>query len=74
MRMETAMSCGVIKSDNITVFDQSGIHEIPCSRSSNLGLNLWHGLVLHYPNVVIILVGVQGDLLLFASGGIHVVV
>jgi hypothetical protein len=77
VRMQTAVSGDVIQSDYRAVLDVVRTNIVPglgaCQvRSGVVFGHDWQSLVLHDPDVVLILVRVEGDLLLLASGGVHV--
>lgn len=79
VRMETAIRCDVVQPDDTTILNIDGAKVIPSLGASEVRASviLRHdrqGLVLHDPDVVLVLVRVEGDLLLLATGGVHVAV
>ena len=69
----------MIQSDDSAVLDVVRAKSVPGLGASQVRSGVVFGhdrqsLVLHDPDVVLILVWVEGDLLLLASGGVHVAV
>ncbi|KAI9163621.1 LOW QUALITY PROTEIN: hypothetical protein HJFPF1_05242 [Paramyrothecium foliicola] len=74
VRMEAAVSGGVVEPKNSAVGNVDGFRKVVPGVGAIDGLAVAVqrlGLVLKNPNVVLVLVGVQGDLLLFAASGVH---
>lgn len=75
MRVEASVSGHVVEPDGAAVNDVFGSDVIPGPWSRDLAI--WSerlSLVLENEDVVVVLVGVKGDLLLLASAGVHVAV
>ena len=77
MRVEAAVCCHVVELDGISILNEVGrVDGIPSIRAIDwLAVDVERlGHVLHEPQVVFILMRVEGDLLLLAAGGVHKVV
>lgn len=79
VRVQTAVSTDMVESDNATILDVVGAEIVPSLGAGQIRASVvlrhdWQSLILHDPNVVFILVGVQSDLLLLATGRVHVAV
>jgi len=77
VRMEAAVGLEVVQLESVTIFDEGWrVLSIPCIRTvDGLSSDIKRlSLVLEEPNVVLILVGVESDLLLLATGWVHEVV
>lgn len=79
MRVEASISCNVIESNNRTVLYVVWAYAVPglwtCEVWTSVVLRHdGQRLVLHDPDIVLILVGIEGDLLLLATSRIHVAV
>lgn len=74
--VESPVGRGVIQSDDSTVLDVSEITSVPSSGPGDGVAFSVKGLclVLDDPDVVLVLVRVQGDLLLLTAFGVHVIV
>lgn len=74
VRMKTTMGVGVIETKDRTVLDKKGGLEVVPGTCTVDGLTVHVKglrLVLQQPIVIVVLVGVEGDLLLLAARGIH---
>lgn len=74
VRVQAAMRSDVINTDDGAILDiRERSDLVPCVGAVDLHTVGIHGLslVLQEPQVVLVLVGVQGDLLLLAAGGVH---
>lgn len=72
--MEPTVGASVVKLDSIAVLDESWwIDSIPGGRAVDVFSMCvkWLCHVLNTPYVILILVGVKGNLLLLATGGVH---
>ncbi|THW59526.1 hypothetical protein D6D20_06439 [Aureobasidium pullulans] len=76
VRVDAAVSDDVVELEDGAIFDQGRFDAVPCPRGRNVGTVNVDGLslVLEEPNVVLILMGVESDLLLLAASGVHVAV
>jgi hypothetical protein len=79
VRVQTTVSGDVVEPDDTAILDIVGAKIIPSLGAGQVRacVVLRHdrqSLILHDPDVVLILVGVQSDLLLLATGGVHVAV
>ena len=74
VRVEASVGLQMVHSDHVTVLDVRHLWKvIPSSCAVDcLALAVQRlGLVLHEPNIVLILVGIQSDLLLLTASGVH---
>lgn len=74
VRVKTAVGGWVVKAEDVLVLDEVSVGESVPGMGAINGLTIGTqrlGLVLEKPVVVLILVGVEGDLLLLAASGIH---
>ena len=72
MRVNPPVGHSMVKLNNGAVFDVTRSEIVPSIRTLDLSIGAERlRLVLKQKNVVLIFVGVQGDLLLLASSGIH---
>ena len=79
VRVKTAISGDVVEPDYTTILNVDRTIVIPSFRASQVRASVVLGhngesLVLHDPDVVLVLVGVESNLLLLAAGGVHVAV
>lgn len=77
--VKTAISSDVVEPDDATILNVVRTNIIPSLwagqiRASVVLRHNWQSLVLHDPNVVLILMRVQGDLLLLATSRVHMAV
>lgn len=76
MRVNAAVGNDVVKFDDGAVVHESRVNIVPSERALDFvstGIQ-WLGLVLQEPDVVLILVWVESDLLLLAPSRVHVAV
>ena len=74
MRMETTVSGQMVETENSTILDIGGLGQVIPSASSVNGLAIDTkrlSLVFQEPNVVVVLVGIESDLLLLGTSGVH---
>lgn len=72
MRMQTFISRGMVESNQSSILDENRWgNRVETSKSQTAN---GVGLVFNNPDVVLVLVWVQGDLLLLGAGGVHVIV
>jgi hypothetical protein len=65
----------MVKADNGSILDEAHGGVVPGIRALNLTIRTQRlSLVLHDEHVILILVGIESNLLLLAAGGVHVVV
>ena len=79
MGVQAAVSGDVVEPDNTTIFDVVRTDIVPRLGARKVGASVAfrhnrQSLVLHDPDVVLVLVGIQGDLLLLATSWVHVAV
>jgi hypothetical protein len=79
VRVKTAIGGDVVEPDNTTILNVDRTKVIPSFRASQVRASVilrhnGESLVLHDPDVVLILVGVESNLLLLAADGVHVAV
>lgn len=74
MGMKPAMRCKMVQLDYRTIIKHCRVEIVPSIRSCDRSVQTFGlRLILEQPDVVLILVGVQSNLLLFAASRIHVV-
>jgi hypothetical protein len=75
VRVDAAVGDRVVQANDGSILDVASGHVIPGKWALNFTVGTKRlSLVLHDENVVLILVGVESDLLLLAASGVHVVV
>lgn len=79
MRVHAAVGVDMIQTDDAAVNNPFWVVVVPCERACNAGVSRridspvdWLSLVLSDEDVVLVLVGIEGDLLLLASCRVHV--
>jgi hypothetical protein len=77
--VQAAIGGEMVELDDRTIFNKDGTHLVPGLGAREVGAIVvfwhdWQGLIFHDPDVVLVLVGVQSDLLLLAATRVHVAV
>ena len=76
--MQTAIARDVVETDEAAVDDVFGRADVPRERAGDRGIACWIdgpvdglSLILHDPDVVLVLVWIEGNLLLLAAARVH---
>jgi hypothetical protein len=77
--VEASVGGDVVEANDTTIFDVGRTNVVPSFRAGEVWASVviwhdWQSLVLQDPDVVLVLVGIEGNLLLLATSRVHVAV